>query len=156
MWLDMLDVKRRLDALQSGAMYDRQFVQGLSLSLAQFEKDLPDEAKRLASIPPGPSAPPPISLAMLFGEQKYRKIPVPILAIFAVPHSFDEVLRDNPKAKAAMVAADLAHASALANTFEAGVPSAQVVRLPNADHFVFRSNEAGVSREMNVFLAKLP
>jgi hypothetical protein len=55
-----------------------------------------------------------------------------------------------------MVAADLAHASALANTFEAGVPSAQVVRLPNADHFVFRSNEAGVSREMNVFLAKLP
>jgi hypothetical protein len=60
------------------------------------------------------------------------------------------------KAKAAMVAADLAHASALANTFEAGVPSAQVVRLPNADHFVFRSNEAGVSREMNVFLAKLP
>ena len=95
-WLDMLDVKRRLDALQSGAMYDRQFVQGLSLSLAQFEKDLPDEAKRLASMPPGPSAPPPISLAMLFGEQKYRKIPVPILAIFAVPHSFDEVLRDNP------------------------------------------------------------
>jgi hypothetical protein len=77
-------------------MYDRQFVQGLSLSLAQFEKDLPDEAKRLASMPPGPSAPPPISLAMLFGEQKYRKIPVPILAIFAVPHSFDEVLRDNP------------------------------------------------------------
>jgi pimeloyl-ACP methyl ester carboxylesterase len=155
-WLDMLDVKSKLDALRSGAVYDGQFVQGLSTSVAQFEKDLPDEAKRVASLPPGSSAPPPISLAMLFGEKKYTRIPVPILAIFAVPHSLDEFPRDNPKAQASMAAADLGRTSALANAFEAGVPSAHVVRLRNADHFVFRSNEADVSREMNAFLAKLP
>jgi alpha-beta hydrolase superfamily lysophospholipase len=43
-----------------------------------------------------------------------------------------------------------------ARAFEAGVPSAHVVRIPNADHYVFNSNEADVLREMNAFLAKLP
>lgn len=156
-WLDMLEVKRRLDALRSGAVYDRQFVQELSTSVLQLEKDLPEEAKRLAPMAGTPSAPPPpISLAMLFGEQKYTEIHVPILAIFAVPHSFDRVFRNDASAKAAMVAADLAHTSALANAFEAGVPSARVVRLPNADHYVFNSNEADVLREVNIFLAGLP
>jgi len=32
------------------------------------------------------------------------------------------------------------------------VPTARVVRLPNADHFVFTSNEGDVLREMNAFL----
>jgi non-heme chloroperoxidase len=156
-WLDMLDVKQRLDALRSGAVYDRQFVQGLSISITQFEKDLPEEVNRLAPMAGTPSSPPPpISLAMLFGEQKYTEIRVPILAIFAVPHNLDDVLRNNPTDKAAMAAADLAHTSALANAFEAGVPSAHVVRLPNADHYVFNSNEADVLRETNTFLAKLP
>lgn len=39
--------------------------------------------------------------------------------------------------------------------FEKGVPTARVVRLPNADHYIFRSNEADVMREMNAFLAGL-
>ena len=36
-------------------------------------------------------------------------------------------------------------------SFEAGVPSAKVVRIPHADHYVFRSNEADVLREVNAF-----
>jgi non-heme chloroperoxidase len=31
-----------------------------------------------------------------------------------------------------------------------------VVRLANANHYVFKSNEADVLREMNAFLATLP
>jgi len=31
-----------------------------------------------------------------------------------------------------------------------------VVRLPHADHYVFRSNEADVLREVNAFIAGLP
>jgi len=46
--------------------------------------------------------------------------------------------------------------TAQANAFEAGVPSAHVVRIPNADHFVYKSNEADVLREINAFLDKLP
>jgi hypothetical protein len=33
-----------------------------------------------------------------------------------------------------------------------GLPSAQIARIPNADHYVFRSNEADVLREMNAFM----
>jgi hypothetical protein len=43
-----------------------------------------------------------------------------------------------------------------ANAFEAGLPSAYVIRLTTASHYVFRSDEADVMREMNVFLARLP
>jgi hypothetical protein len=43
-----------------------------------------------------------------------------------------------------------------ANAFAAGVPSARVVRVQNADHYIFISNEADVLREMRAFLAGLP
>ena len=56
-----------------------------------------------------------------------------------------------PGVKAVMQAMDSLTA-VHANAFEAGVPSARVVRLPNADHYVFRSNEADVTREMNTFM----
>jgi hypothetical protein len=36
------------------------------------------------------------------------------------------------------------------------VPSAKVVRLPNANHYVFMSNEADVLKEINAFVANLP
>ena len=39
--------------------------------------------------------------------------------------------------------------------FERQVPNARVVRLPNADHFVYRSNEADVLREIRAFVATL-
>jgi len=35
------------------------------------------------------------------------------------------------------------------------LPSAHVVRLAVADHYVFRSNEADVIREINAFLSNL-
>jgi hypothetical protein len=44
---------------------------------------------------------------------------------------------------------------AIAAAFEKGVPTARVVILPNANHFVFLSNEADVLREMNAFLGNL-
>ena len=44
----------------------------------------------------------------------------------------------------------------MSNAFAAGVPSAKVIRLPNANHYVFRSNEAEVLRAMNDFLDTLP
>ena len=39
--------------------------------------------------------------------------------------------------------------------FQIGVPSARVVLLPHANHFVFISNEGDVLREMNTFLSSL-
>jgi hypothetical protein len=36
------------------------------------------------------------------------------------------------------------------------VPTARVVRIPNADHAVFHSNPSEVLREMHAFIAALP
>jgi alpha-beta hydrolase superfamily lysophospholipase len=57
--------------------------------------------------------------------------------------------------KAKRLEADVASCSAQADAFAAGVPTARVVRLANADHYIFNSNQAEVMREMNEFLAKL-
>lgn len=57
--------------------------------------------------------------------------------------------------KAAMEARDEESTGAQAKAFEAGLPTAKVIRIPHADHYVFRSNEAEVLREMDAFLAGL-
>lgn len=153
--LDMLDLQKRIDALQNGAVIDRKFGQDMLDSVTQLEKSTRKLNDRLALMPPAPSPPPPpIGLATRFGERKYTQIHVPILAIFACPHNFDRVYPNDPAAKAAIVANDLASCSAQADAFGAAIPSAEVVRLPNADHFVFYSNPADVLREMNAFLAQ--
>jgi hypothetical protein len=48
---------------------------------------------------------------------------------------------------------DEATIGAQVDAFEHGVPTAHVVRLPHATHFVWISNEADVLREMNAFIA---
>jgi len=157
--LDMLDLRRRLDQFQDGAMQDeKQFLNELLASTVRFEKDMQQMTKETASTA-GPAAPlpsrPPIIAAIQFGEQRYTQINIPILAIFAIPHNFDGFKGDTD-AKAALIAADFARNSAQANAFERGLPSAHVVRLPNASHYVFKSNAVDVAREMNDFLSKLP
>ena len=117
-----------------------------------------DLRQRSASNPDGsvgkPSTPPGISQAIYAGEQKYTDIRVPVLAIFAVPHDLRAYVA--PPALATFEARDGARTEAQVKAFERGVPSAHVVRLPHANHFVFLSNEADVLREMNVFLGSLP
>lgn len=160
--LDMLDLKRKLDQFQEGAIQnEKQFLHDMLAATLQFEKDLQQMNRETPNLPapPTPTAPshrPPIPAAIQFGEQKYTKIDTPILAIFAIPHDLGPLFKDYPAAKAAMVEADRERFSAQANAFEAGLPSAHVVRLPNASHYVFKSNEADVIREMNAFLSKLP
>jgi non-heme chloroperoxidase len=157
MQLDLLDLKQRIDALQAGALLDHQFTQAMLSSIAQLEKSVRDVDADVALMPsPPPPPPPPIALAVRFGEQKYTAIHVPVLAIFACPHNLDRLIPNGSSAKAALVAEDRRHCSAQANAFAAGVPSAHVLRLPNADHFVFNSNQADVLHAMNAFLAKLP
>jgi pimeloyl-ACP methyl ester carboxylesterase len=95
---------------------------------------------------------PPISQAIVTGTQKYTRIPVPILAIYALPH--DPGPAANAATRAEMEARDQ-KAEAQAKAFERGVPTAHIVRIPHANHYVFVSNEADVLREMNAFIAGL-
>jgi non-heme chloroperoxidase len=102
-----------------------------------------------------PRTGPSIPQAVIAGEQKYRNIQVPALAIYAVPHDQGRYLDNNPAARSAAEASDAAKTEAQAKAFESGVPSARVVRLPHAGHYVFLTNEADVLREMRAFIGRL-
>ena len=97
---------------------------------------------------------------MLEGMKKYSNIPVPALVIFAIPHGQAKWISEStdPKvheAAKAFSAAELALTTKQAKAFEDGVPTARVVRLRDADHYVYLSNEADVLREMKSFLSSL-
>ena len=90
------------------------------------------------------------------GEQKYTELKVPVLAIFAVPHDLGPESEESPAARAAAEASDLIRTTSQLKAFEQGVPTARVVRLPHANHFIFISNEADVLREIVSFASNLP
>jgi non-heme chloroperoxidase len=167
--LDTIDLRRKLDLVMPGVgppQNFKEFIQELlQTSLPRFERDLQDQQQAMQLTPtqsPGTVAPPKPSRvldpgdAIIAGEQEYTEIKCPVLAIFAVPHNLSARFKDNPSVRAALQADDLPQMTAISKSFEVGVPSAHVVRLPNADHFVFRSNEEDVLREMTAFLGSLP
>jgi pimeloyl-ACP methyl ester carboxylesterase len=89
--------------------------------------------------------------AVMGAERKFTtSLQVPVLAIFAVPKDC--------KPECGTPTAELWAAQDIvsANAFEAGNPKARVVRLDNARHGIWRSNEADVLREMTAFMAGLP
>jgi pimeloyl-ACP methyl ester carboxylesterase len=91
--------------------------------------------------------------AIQAGGRRYTRIDVPILAIYALPH--ERGITDSAK-RAATDARDLAFQGAMAKAFEKGLPSAKVVWIDHGNHYIFRSHEAEVLREMNAFIAGLP
>lgn len=94
------------------------------------------------------------------GMKKYTHIPVPSLVIFAIPHdqgswvnnSTDPAVREAAKAYSAALDA---LTEKQAKEFETGAPTARVIRLRGAHHYVFLSNEADVLSEMRAFLTSL-
>ncbi|MGE5114515.1 MAG: alpha/beta fold hydrolase [Acidobacteriaceae bacterium] len=158
--LDSIDLHNKLSAFLSVQNPEVDAVlSAIEADLPRYEKDVRNQRELFALLPPHPPAqgqPDPIQVAISNGRQKYTKITVPALAIFADPHGeFAHAYPDDPKKREALAANDKATTTAQADAFERGVPSAKVVLLPNASHMIFQSNEADVLREMNAFLATL-
>jgi pimeloyl-ACP methyl ester carboxylesterase len=139
-----------------------QLIDDLLANIQQLQKGLEQQKQDMQAVPPPPSTshrptPPPAFLAIREGVQRYNTIKgVPILAIFADPHDLGNANKDKPEIRAAMEAADVRNVEGQAKAFETQVPNAKVIRIPHANHYVFRSNEADVLREMNTFIATLP
>lgn len=163
--IDLADLEKMLVQLHpgKGPADPRPLIKELlETNLPAFEKDLRERQEALKSIPAAvlaAQAAAPVggpTQEIMNGMQKYTRIPAPILAIYALPHDRGAAANPDPAARAAEEAREEATTGAQAKAFEAGLPSAKVVRIPHADHYVFRSNEADVLREMNMFLAGLP
>jgi non-heme chloroperoxidase len=143
--VDANELRRKLDLLMLnqttiGAVRDlspgnllSQFGRDLQVMLKQFQA-FPATASDTPLTPLSPAM--QISVAISKGEWKYTSLKCPILAVIAWPSDPGPPI------------------VAQATAFER-IPSAHVIRLLNADHYIFRSNEAEVEREMNAFLGAL-
>lgn len=167
--IDLFELADKIERLKPGAGLSdpRPLMQELLDSLKGFEGVLKEQLQELDALsatgaatvrPTAGSGEPQLpsmaaARAISAGEQKYTRIPVPVLAIYAVPHDMGQ---GNPRAAVAE-ARDIASITRpQAMAFEAGVPSARVVRLAHASHDVFQSNQSEVAREIVAFIAALP
>lgn len=157
--IDLLDLEKKLQLMQPGKGPNdtRPTIDDLLMTgLPQIERDLKEQREFLSGLTSdiigSSTSMPAASQAIIAGEQKYTSISVPILAIFVVPHGMGPSLDKNPALRAVFDAHDEAKSGAQATAFEKGLPSARVIRLPHANHFVFRSNEADVLREITTFI----
>jgi non-heme chloroperoxidase len=95
--------------------------------------------------------------ASIFKNYEHYTMPIhlPILAIMGYPQSKGPNFHlDTPKSIAAAAAADANQARQI-DAFERGQPTARVVRIANASHYIFISNGSQVLVEMNKFLDTL-
>lgn len=162
--IDGGELKRHLDQLQAagarGAFADMNqlFTQLLETDLPAMERTLRGmqrDLPRFASGPPRPILPPlrtGIAQAIQLGMQRFGAVRAPALAIYALSSSVPAPIAADSGATRRW----LFEQCPAALTFSRVVPSARVVILPNADHFIFTSNEADVLREMRMFIASLP
>ena len=144
LFVDLAELRNKLAQLAPGNQsHSKDLVREIrETTLPNFERSLKAHQRLLEAMPDtqlkamaapfdGPRA------AIMNGVEKHTKIGGPILAIFATSDK-------NPVAETQ------------AKALETAIPTAKVVRLPNANHYVFNSNEADVLREMNAFIATLP
>jgi non-heme chloroperoxidase len=160
--IDSIDLREQLGQIMPGKTPDdpKKSLDDLLANLQRVEKEAAQQRQDMDAMPPPPSgprpSPPPAVPAIMLGQQRFTTINAPALVIFASPHDRGDMLKDNPQARAAMEAIDKRNTERQAVAFETQVPAAHVVRIPHANHYVFRSNESDVIREMNAFIATLP
>lgn len=97
----------------------------------------------------------PVASAIFAGGQLYSHIQGPVLAIFVAPGPLRPDATDS-LSRAKLDSLSLAFRMPQIAAFQRGVPQARVVRLAHANHYVWRSNEADVLREMRAFINGLP
>jgi pimeloyl-ACP methyl ester carboxylesterase len=161
--IDTLELRRELtaslDAISPAEA--REAIDRLQEMLPQFQADL-NEQKKLWATAPDMSPKDydeqvkersthagQIEKAALDGERRYTEIKCPVLAIFALPH--DHGLPPGPK-RDAVDDWEIKTFGPQADSFEAGVPTARVVRIAHAKHMIFESNGTEVVNEINRFI----
>ena len=96
---------------------------------------------------------------ILGGARKHDRIPVPALALFALPHVPERWLRESSdptvqKVSRAYFTTIDALTEKQAKAIETDVPTARVVRVPGS-HYIFISNQSDVRHEMRTFIDSL-
>jgi len=137
--------------LQTDPAAMRALIAKVQATLPNLQKALSDSAEAWASSPPPtfdqPQKPEDLAGNRIFDNtRKYGPVRVPVLAVLAEPRQCGRNC-DKPFMQKIM-AADAARSA----NFEKQSPNAKVIRIANASHYIYRSNQADVVREMNAFM----
>lgn len=147
------DLGRMFD-LQTDPAAMRALIADVQGALPNLQQALSDAAEATGSAPAvSGQAQKPEDLAgnrIFDNTRRYGPVKVPVLAILAEPRQCGRNC-DKPFMQK-ILAADVARSA----YFEKQSPNARLVRIPYASHYIWRSNQADVLREMNAFMDKLP
>jgi len=159
--LDAIELRNQLRQFTNGyAMEPVKDYDSLIANLHRMEKQVEEQQRETGSLPPTPVSPrmTPNLFAIMEGREIFTTIHVPALVIFADEDSLAPASGDDPQARAQVARQALVkrRKELQVAAFKRQVPSARVVVIPDATHYVFRSNEDDVLREMNAFIAVLP
>jgi pimeloyl-ACP methyl ester carboxylesterase len=144
-------VRRDLGALGSAPpSRARALIAEIQATMPLVQKELQAKGAQFANAkdpPPDPPAPREMADAAILGnEHPYDVIKAPLLVLAAYPMQCAPNC-DTPLAKALFPAVQQQVTFILARN-----PTAKVVKLPFADHYIWRSNPDDVEREMNAFM----
>jgi len=151
--LDSAIVRRDLDR-----MFDSQpdpakwtaLIKETQAALVNLEQSLKDTAASMdavSGLPAEPESPSDLAGNKISANQHpYGASSVPVLAILAMPR------RCAPNCDKPFMQRIMAADAARADLFEKTAPNAKVIRIARASHYIYRSNEADVVREMNAFM----
>jgi pimeloyl-ACP methyl ester carboxylesterase len=155
--VDVAVMRRDLAALPKAGSSPKAslaLMQEMEATIPNLQKDFADYSAILNGLPETPPRRQTRQLlvgdAILANERKYSGTKLPTLAVVAEPRACA------PNCDSSSSKALAASEAAKTDAFEAGNPGATIVRLPHANHYLFRSNEADVLREMGKFLSTMP
>jgi non-heme chloroperoxidase len=94
--------------------------------------------------------------SIIYGERKYGAVKVPVLVIEAVPKLQGNEANTNPAKLATASAIHDAQTRTQLKAFQAGNPSARIIEIPNAYHYIYLSNEAEVIKNIVEFIKERP
>jgi pimeloyl-ACP methyl ester carboxylesterase len=158
--LDSIELRNQLRQFTNGyALEPVKDYDSLIANLGRVEREVKEQQQNTGKLPPTPLSPrmTPDLFATEKGRERFTTIHAPALVIFSHEDDSGRVSGEDPQARASAVrqALENRNREQQAAAFERQVPSAHVVRIPHATHYVFQSNEADVLREINAFIATL-
>lgn len=157
--LDAIELRSQLRQFANGyALEPVKDYDGLISNLERVESEVQRHEQDTKNLPPTPVSPrmTPDLFAMMEGRERFTTIHVPALVIFGTDPS--PVHGDDLRSHAQAVRQEIMMRDKTSQiaAWKRQVPSAHVVLIPHATHYMFRSNEADVLREINKFIATLP
>ena len=126
--IDALELQRKLQRLLQLPADTKQLVQELlEITLPQFQKDLQGAQKDLELMATAAGIPPPTAVSIQNGSQKYTDIPMPALAIYAVPKDLPAAAVGGDEARRAALEASLPRQPALnGNLISSNAPTVPI------------------------------